>query len=170
VNAERARPENPLPPAIDVTVAAGAWPPAGELESLAGRSIGAAIAAGAAVPAGSEVSILFTDDAAIRALNARWRGKDMPTNVLSFPQGKGPLLGDIVLAAETVGNEAALAQKPLNDHIAHLIVHGFFHLLGHDHENPDEAERMEALERAALDTMGIDDPYRAPATDSWATN
>jgi probable rRNA maturation factor len=168
--AERARPENLASPVVDVTVAAGAWPPAEELELLAERSIGAAVATGVALPAGSEVSILFTDDAAIRALNARWRGKDMPTNVLSFPQEKGPLLGDIVLAAETILNEAALAQKPLNEHIAHLIVHGFFHLLGHDHENPDEAERMEALERAALETMGIDDPYRAPATDSWATN
>lgn len=168
--AERARPENLASPVVDVTVAAGSWPPAEELELLAERSIGAALAAGASVASGSEVSILFTDDAAIRALNARWRGKDMPTNVLSFPQEKGPLLGDIVLAAETVIGEAALAQRPLNDHIAHLIVHGFFHLLGHDHENPDEAERMEALERAALETMGIDDPYRAPATDSWATN
>lgn len=155
---------------VDVTVAAGDWPPLADLELLAERSIGAAVATGARVPAGAEVSILFTDDTAIRALNARWRGKDMPTNVLSFPQEKGTLLGDIVLAAETIFGEAALAQKPLNDHIAHLIVHGFFHLLGHDHENPDEAERMEALERAALGTMGIDDPYRAPATDSWATN
>ena len=169
MNAERARPERMASPTVDVTIAAGAWPPLAELELLAGRAVAAAVATGASVPAGAEVSILFTDDAAMRKLNARWRGKDMPTNVLSFPQGKGPLLGDIVLAAETVRNEAGLAQKALSDHIAHLVVHGFFHLLGHDHENPDEAERMEALERAALGTMGIDDPYRAPATDSWAT-
>ncbi len=169
MTAERARPEGLLP-TVDVTVEAGSWPPVAELERLAERSVAAAVAAGASVPARSEVSVLFTDDAAIQALNARWRGKDMPTNVLSFPQGNGPILGDIVLAAETILNEAALAQKPLSDHIAHLIVHGFFHLLGHEHEQDDEAERMEALERAALETMGIDDPYRAPATDSWATN
>jgi probable rRNA maturation factor len=109
----------------------------------------------------AEVSILFTDDAHIQRLNAAWRGKDKPTNVLSFPQGAGPLLGDVVLASETVAREAALAGKPLEAHMVHLIVHGFLHLLGYDHEREDEAEEMEALERAALERMGIADPYAA---------
>ena len=164
-------PARSRPPALVVTLEAGSWPALDDLERLAAGAVDAATAAaGLSFPEGSEVSILFTDDAAIRALNARWRGKDMPTNVLSFPQPTGPLLGDIALAAETVGGEAALADKSLNDHIAHLIVHGFFHLLGQDHEKDEEAERMEALERAALARIGIDDPYRESASGTWATN
>jgi probable rRNA maturation factor len=110
---------------------------------------------------GGELSVLFTDDAPVQRLNAQFRGKDRPTNVLSFPQANGPLLGDIVLAWETVRDEAALAEKPLEAHMAHLIVHGFLHLLGYDHETDGEAEEMEALERAALRRMGIADPYAA---------
>ena len=112
----------------------------------------------------SELSILFTDDAAIQKLNAEWRGKDRPTNVLSFPQVSGALLGDVILAAGMVRDEAALAQKPLKDHMAHLIVHGFLHVIGYDHEADEEAEAMEAVEREALKRMGIADPY-APARD-----
>lgn len=159
------------PPASVVILEAGMWPALEELEGLSASAVGAAAAAaGLSFPDGSEVSVLFTDDAEIRQLNARWRGMDSPTNVLSFPQPNGPLLGDIVLAAETVQNEAALAHKSLNDHIAHLIVHGFFHLLGQDHEEDEEAERMEALERAALARIGIADPYRESASGTWATN
>ena len=108
-----------------------------------------------------ELSLVFTDDAAIQRLNRDYRGKDKPTNVLSFPQSGGPLLGDIVLAWETVSREAGLAEKPVKAHMAHLIVHGFLHLLGYDHEADEEAEEMEALERAALRRMGIADPYAA---------
>ncbi|MGH6924671.1 MAG: rRNA maturation RNase YbeY [Propylenella sp.] len=125
-----------------------------------------------------ELSIVFTDDAAMRKLNAKWRGKDKPTNVLAFPQGGGQwrhpspnpspqgggesaLLGDIVLAAETVSREAKLAELPLEDHMAHLIIHGFLHLLGYDHEAEADAEEMEQLERAALSRIGIPDPYAA---------
>ena len=110
---------------------------------------------------GKEVSILFTDNAAVQRLNAQYRGKDKPTNVLSFPQSAGPLLGDIVLAYETVRDEAGLAGKPIQAHMAHLIIHGFLHLLGYDHEREDEAETMEALEREALEKIGIADPYAA---------
>ncbi|HZW46105.1 MAG TPA: rRNA maturation RNase YbeY, partial [Microvirga sp.] len=92
-------------------------------------------------------------------LNRDYRGVDKPTNVLSFPQASGPLLGDIVLAYETVRDEAALAGKPFRAHMGHLIVHGFLHLLGFDHEAEGEAEEMEALERAALGRIGIADPY-----------
>jgi probable rRNA maturation factor len=110
---------------------------------------------------GRELSILFTDDAHIQRLNRDFRGKDKPTNVLSFPQPAGPLLGDIILAFETVRDEAALAGKALKEHMAHLIVHGFLHLIGYDHETDEEAEEMEALERAALARIGIADPYAA---------
>jgi probable rRNA maturation factor len=156
-------------PTLDILVEAGDWPPEPELRVLAEEAVAAALAAlGAPLPASSgtgeepgELSILFTDDAAIQRLNRDYRGKDKPTNVLSFPQSGGPLLGDIVLAWETVNQEAGLAEKPLKAHMAHLIVHGFLHLLGYDHEADEEAEEMEALERAALRRMGIADPYAA---------
>jgi probable rRNA maturation factor len=110
----------------------------------------------------AELSIVFTDDAHIRELNRRYRGKDKPTNVLSFPQpAGGRLLGDIVLACETIHHEAALANKPVEEHIAHLIIHGFLHLIGYDHQVDEEAERMEKLESAALARIGIADPYAA---------
>ncbi|TIX40762.1 MAG: rRNA maturation RNase YbeY, partial [Mesorhizobium sp.] len=99
-------------------------------------------------------------------LNVGWRGKDKPTNVLSFPAfpfARGgplpPMLGDIVLAAETVVREAALEHKPLENHISHLVIHGLLHLLGYDHETDAEAELMEATERAALARLAIPDPY-----------
>jgi probable rRNA maturation factor len=164
-------------PSIEILVGAGDWPPEAELRDIAERAVAAAVAALEAAPGGSalpsppkwlapgtELSILFTDDAAIRKLNAEWRGKDRPTNVLSFPQASGPLLGDVILAAETVRDEAALARKPIEDHMAHLIVHGFLHVIGYDHEADEEAEAMEAVEREALKRMGIADPY-APARD-----
>jgi probable rRNA maturation factor len=168
-------------PAIAILMEAGEWPPEPALRKLAEAAVAAAVEALGAFPRplrgrvreggrpplfrregeGAELSILFTDNANIRNLNNRFRGKDKPTNVLSFPQESGPLLGDIVLASETVRNEAALAGKPVEAHIAHLIVHGFFHLIGYDHAAAEEAEAMEALERDALGRMGIADPYAA---------
>ncbi len=112
------------------------------------------------------ISLLFADDAKIRTLNADWRDKDKPTNVLSFPAAHPPglpgpqLLGDIVLAYETCAREAEEEGKTLVDHITHLIVHGTLHLLGYDHIDEAEAEEMEALEREALATLEIDDPYQ----------
>lgn len=107
------------------------------------------------------VSVLLGDDASVAALNREFRGKDKPTNVLSFPAP--PLdpsfLGDIALAAETIVEEANFQGKRFEHHAAHLVVHGFLHLLGYDHEQPDEAEKMEARERAILVSLGIDDPY-----------
>ncbi len=112
----------------------------------------------------------------MQALNSEWRGKDKPTNVLSFPMlaraellalaGDGPpeLLGDIALAFETCAREAAEKGVPLDHHAAHLIIHGLLHLAGHDHEISSEAaEVMEALETKALASMGIADPYGAHA-------
>lgn len=154
-----------LPLDIDLAVEAGAWPSEAELLALVERAVGAAFSELDLVGA-SELSVVFTDDAAIRALNAEWRGKDKPTNVLSFPAfppAKGgplpPMLGDIVLAAETVAREAQEENKPLESHMTHLVIHGLLHLLGYDHETDDEAEEMEAVERAALARLAIPDPY-----------
>jgi probable rRNA maturation factor len=108
------------------------------------------------------VALMLGDDASVAALNKQFRGKDGPTNVLSFPPAFGgaqEFLGDIVLAAETVAVEAEFQGKRFEHHAAHLVVHGFLHLLGYDHEAADQAEQMEARERAILATIGIPDPY-----------
>ncbi len=116
---------------------------------------------------GAEVSLLFCDDARIRELNRDWRDLDKPTNVLSFPAvsadrlATSPLLGDIAVAFETVSRESKDEGKTLSHHTSHMIVHGLLHLLGYDHETDEEAEEMEALERAALARLGIADPYAA---------
>lgn len=152
---------------IDLLVEAGTWPQEGMLQQLVDRAAGAAFAEiGAAWSGTSELSVVFSNDDGIRELNAGWRGKDKPTNVLSFPafpvSGGGalpPMLGDIVLAAETVSKEAELEHKPLGNHISHLVIHGLLHLLGYDHEIDAEAEEMEAAERAALARLAIPDPY-----------
>ncbi|MFU0506810.1 rRNA maturation RNase YbeY [Pseudaminobacter sp. NGMCC 1.201702] len=156
-----------FPVEIDLTIEAGDWPADEELSALAHEAVMAALAeVRAKVAGGSELSIVFSDDARVQKLNAEWRGKDKPTNVLSFPAFPiepgavlPPLLGDIVLAAETVAREAALEEKPLRHHITHLVVHGLLHLLGYDHETDDEAEEMEALERRTLARLAIPDPY-----------
>jgi probable rRNA maturation factor len=152
---------------VDILVEAGDWPTEEHLAALATAAIDAAIAeAKVAARQPSELSLVFTDDSQIRTLNAGWRGKDKPTNVLSFPAFPTkigdmlpPMLGDIILAAETVAKEAVLEGKPLDHHISHLIVHGLLHLIGHDHETSEEAEVMETLERHALARLAIPDPY-----------
>jgi len=115
----------------------------------------------------SEISAVFTDDANMRALNAKWRHIDKPTNVLSFPAfplkpGEPPrhLLGDIVFALETLEREAHEQQKPFSHHLTHLMLHGVLHLLGFDHQTEEEAEVMERLEREILFTHAIPDPYQ----------
>ncbi|NMW31832.1 rRNA maturation RNase YbeY [Altererythrobacter sp. RZ02] len=118
------------------------------------------------------VSLLFTNDAEVHTLNREWRGKDKPTNVLSFPmlsreyllglapEGPPEMLGDLALAYETCAREAEEKSSPLEHHAAHLIIHGLLHLAGYDHEtSPKDADAMEALEIAALASMGIADPY-----------
>jgi len=126
---------------------------------LARRAAKAALAAAAAGPA--QVSLALADDAAIRILNRDYRGKDKPTNVLSFESGDQPFLGDVVLALETVLNEAREQGKPPADHLAHLVVHGVLHLLGHDHESRTDARRMELMEVEVLAGLGVPDPYEA---------
>ncbi len=126
-------------------------------------------------PRAIELSVRLTGDDAVRALNAQWRGKDMPTNVLSFPladedelgaaSSPGPeiLLGDIVLAGGVCAAEAADKGLSIEDHAAHLIVHGTLHLLGYDHGDDAAAAEMEAREVRALAHLGLADPYEAAA-------
>jgi probable rRNA maturation factor len=107
-----------------------------------------------------EVSVALINDSDMQALNKKWRGKDKPTNVLSFPDsGPAPVLGDIVIAFETVFREAEAANKPVQDHFIHLLVHGFLHLTGYDHMNDQDAKIMEALEISILTNFNIDNPY-----------
>ena len=114
--------------------------------------------------ADTEVSVKFTSDEEVRGLNAAWRGKDKATNVLSFPMAEAPegapMLGDIVLAEGVCAREAAAKNVLMETHATHLVVHGMLHLLGYDHETGDEdAEAMEEIERKALASLGISDPY-----------
>ncbi|MGD9968504.1 MAG: rRNA maturation RNase YbeY [Hyphomonadaceae bacterium] len=123
-----------------------------------------ALAAAAQVEGKSgTVSLLLGDDASVAALNQQFRGKQGPTNVLSFPPAAGQtdpgFLGDIALAAETIVEQANFQGKRFEHHAAHLAVHGFLHLIGYDHETPADAETMEARERAILASLGIEDPY-----------
>jgi probable rRNA maturation factor len=111
------------------------------------------------------VAILLADDEAVGELNREWRGKDGPTNVLSFPAAPSaaPHLGDIALAYETCAREAAEQGKALEHHLTHLVAHGVLHLLGWDHQTDAEADRMEAFERDILARLGVPDPYVTPA-------
>ena len=121
-----------------------------------------AFRAGAEVePATGLVSLLLTDNAALQALNLQFRGKDKPTDVLSFPADPmdRPLLGDIAIASGVAGSDADAQGKALAHHLTHLLIHGYLHLLGHDHETASEAETMERLEIKALASLGIDNPY-----------
>ena len=152
---------------LDVMVEADGWSRLDDPEALARRAVEAAFGAISDPPRDDvEVSLLLADDAAVKALNRDFRGKDKPTNVLSFPAAAQPgvpgsrLLGDIALAYETVAREAEEEGKAFEDHATHLVVHGVLHLLGYDHELEAQAQIMEALEVKALATLGIADPYR----------
>lgn len=110
---------------------------------------------------GRAITVLLTDDATVRELNGRFRGKDAPTNVLSFPALENPegFIGDIALAFETCKREATEQGKRLDDHLQHLVAHGVLHLVGYDHQSDAEAEAMEALEREILSGLDVPDPY-----------
>jgi probable rRNA maturation factor len=158
-----------MPHEIDLAVEDARWETEiPGLEALVARAVEAGLAIAPEKPDGPvAVSVLLTDDAAVQDLNRTWRGKDKPTNVLSFPAAPQPRhdeaatpLGDVVLAYETLVRESAEQSKPLQNHLAHLLVHGTLHCLGQDHEIGEaEADAMEALEVAALATLGIPDPY-----------
>lgn len=150
---------------IETRIDCASWSRLAGLDSLIAGSLQASLdESGNGLREGAVVSLLFCDDARIRDLNRQFRGQDKPTNVLSFP-GPEPLetarfLGDIAIAFETVAREAQEQGKSLEQHCRHMIVHGFMHLLGYDHEVDEEAEAMEAMEIRVLQRMGVDDPYR----------
>jgi probable rRNA maturation factor len=157
--------------ALDIGVVIdGEWP--SDAETIVRRAIARAAQMTDADVADHTLAVLLTGDAAIRKLNAQWRGLDKATNVLSFPaprskaRGARAPLGDIAIARETTAREAADEGKPFGDHLAHLAVHGFLHLLGYDHESDAQAETMEQLERAVLASLGVPDPYPAHASAS----
>ena len=116
----------------------------------------------------AELSLVFSNDERVQELNADYRGKPKPTNVLSFPSnlpgelpaGQEKLLGDVIVAFETISREASEQGKTLENHLCHLIVHGVLHLLGYDHEIDSSADKMEALEIAALAHMSVPNPYK----------
>ncbi len=150
---------------IDVLVESDLWKDASKAKSIVRRAV--AQAAATLSTRGAELAIVLTDDLAIRLLNRDWRGVDAATNVLSFPTknagGAPPLLGDIVLAYETIAREARVEHKPFAHHLAHLAVHGYLHLIGYDHERDNDAEAMEQVEREVLRQLAIPDPYRRKA-------
>jgi probable rRNA maturation factor len=154
----------PVNAAIDIIVESPLWDTLPQAEQTVRNAIAQAIMATGG-RADGELALLLTDDAAIRRLNATWRGLDQPTNVLSFPAAEAAgqhHLGDIAIAFETTAREASDEGKPLAHHLAHLAVHGFLHLAGYDHESDAEAETMEQLERAILARLNVPDPYPAP--------
>jgi probable rRNA maturation factor len=157
-------------PEVDVIKQSKRWSKQSEAEATVREAIAAAVQFCDAVPPEAEVSVVLADDRHIQDLNLQWRGQDKPTNVLSFPaprrdgeeEGATVMLGDVVIAYETLAREAEFEQKPFLNHLAHLTVHGFLHLLGYDHTAEDEAEDMEALETRILENLGIPDPYASP--------
>ncbi len=162
-----------MPETVEPVVEDPRWEEAG-IPAVAERAARAALAGAGRDPDLHEVGLLLCDDAKMAELNAGFRGKAAPTNVLSWPAfsgevpvppgepGEGPLfLGDIALGFETCLREADAAGIPLADHAAHLMVHGVLHLLGHDHAGDAEAEAMEAIETKVLASMGVANPYSA---------
>jgi len=151
-------------PAVGVLVEAELWATEPASTVIVERAI-AQSARLLPLPAQGEVAVVLADDATVRALNRRWRDIDTPTNVLSFPAsrpgggGTPALLGDIVIAFETTAREAAAENKPFAHHLAHLVVHGFLHLLGYDHQSDDAADAMERLERCILARLDVPDPH-----------
>jgi probable rRNA maturation factor len=154
-------------PEIDIQVQSPLWDAEPEAAETVRRAINAAARHCAAQHAVyGEISVVLTDDEAIRLLNRDWRQIDKPTNVLSFPATtpKGApdlLLGDIVIAHETVARESREEHKRFLHHLAHLSVHGFLHLIGYDHQTDSQADAMEGCERDILAGLDIADPYRA---------
>jgi probable rRNA maturation factor len=159
------------PPRTEIVIQSPLWNAQRNARRVLRRALNEATAATATRE--GELALVLTDDATMRGLNRKWRRKNSATNVLSFPAQHPPpsenavrLLGDIVIAFETCAREAHAQGLSFTDHLAHLAVHGFLHLVGYDHIADEEAHRMEALEAAILDRLHIANPYvrsRAPA-------
>jgi probable rRNA maturation factor len=147
--------------AFDLLVEDDRWTGLGDLEALTRKALDAG--AGQAASDSGRITLLLADDAALQALNREFRGKDKPTDVLSFPSlpMDRPFLGDIAIAYDVFAVDAAIQGKTLEDHLCHLIIHGYLHLLGYDHEIDTEADAMEALETMALASLGIANPYES---------
>ncbi|MDP2803487.1 MAG: rRNA maturation RNase YbeY [Phreatobacter sp.] len=111
------------------------------------------------IPPDAELSLALADDAMVQRLNREYRSKDKPTNVLSFPAPRGPLLGDVIVAYQTLVREAGEEALTPSDHLTHLTIHGLLHLLGYDHESEADAVAMEAMETSILADLGISDPH-----------
>ena len=164
---------------IQLSVESGGWPDEETLTGFAARVLERtaqhlADNTGQPFPPETvEISLVFTSDDDIRTVNEAWRGQDKATNVLSFPAfplspgGRpGPMLGDIIMAEETLRREALDLGIPFDDHLTHLLVHGFLHLFGYDHMTDEEAAVMEGLETRILAEMGLADPYGEDHNDS----
>ena len=157
---------------IDLVVHEGGWPDQAELLSLVEKSIAVAVdIAELKLPPHAELSVVLSNDEHVQILNRDWRQIDKPTNVLSFPTrdiepGEIPemLLGDIILARETIAEEAVNFGISFADHLTHLVIHGFLHIFGYDHVEDKDAEVMERLERQCLRKINIPDPY-SPEVD-----
>lgn len=140
---------------IDIAIQAKGWPDCDDIISRAVSNVAAELDN----PREGELSVVLSDDDQVQILNRDYRQKDKPTNVLSFPQS-GPLLGDIILARETVQSEATDKGVSFEAHLTHLVMHGWLHLQGFDHQTDETAAEMEAIEIAALAKLGIDNPYQ----------
>jgi probable rRNA maturation factor len=156
-------------PITEVLVVADCWQNEPDVEVVIQRAIAVAAEMVDADTGEAELAVMLTDDGGIRTLNKNWRGIDKPTNVLSFPalqpagerssQDAPRMLGDIAIAYETTRREADDEQKRFDHHLSHLVIHGFLHLIGYDHEKDQDAETMETLEREILAQLEIPDPY-----------
>ena len=154
-------------PEIDIVLQAGDWPDEAEILDIVSNAIAATVdTAKLRFPNEAELSVVLSNDEQVQILNKSWRKIDRPTNVLSFPvedvaigEMPGLLLGDIVLSIETITKEAAEQGISFNNHLSHLVIHGFLHIFGYDHIEDQEAEQMEALETACLGRLGIANPY-----------
>lgn len=143
----------------DVVRESESWPEFDDLKQLTRKVVGVL-----RPHAQGHIAYVFSDDSMVQVLNREWRGKDKPTNVLSFPDGdeeNGIVhLGDVIVAYETLQREAKELGITFEDHLTHLLLHGSLHLTGHDHETETEAKAMESLEIQLLASLGIKDPYQ----------
>ncbi len=144
----------------EIAVLSDLWDGLADAEDVVRRAVEAVVArAEVTIPPDAELSVALADDAMVQRLNREYRAKDKPTNVLSFPAAHGPLLGDVILAYETLLAEAKEEGLAPADHLTHLTIHGLLHLLGYDHETEADAVAMESMETSILAGLGISDPH-----------